>query len=88
MAVEILESWKKKVPKKVLFSLMARPFTPPPPLLMARPLREELFFAASLSNTYFNLGSEMMNRQTNGNTDSYSDLYYMRNNDYTSERGI
>ena len=27
---------------------MARPL-PPPPLLIARPLREELFFAASLS---------------------------------------
>ena len=33
--------------KKVLFSLMDGPL-PPPPLLMARPLREELFFAASL----------------------------------------
>ena len=30
---------------------MARPFTPPP-LLMARPLREELLFSASLTN-YF-----------------------------------
>ena len=41
MAVEILEPWKKKVPKKTLFSLMARPF--PPPLLMARPLVEDFF---------------------------------------------
>ena len=35
------EAAKKTVEKKC-FSLMARPFTPPP-LLMARPLREELF---------------------------------------------
>ena len=43
MAVEILEPWKKRS-----FFLMAWPFTPlPPPLLMARQLREELFFAAS-----------------------------------------
>ena len=35
----------KKGFKKVIFSLIARPFIrPPPPLLMARPLREELFF--------------------------------------------
>ena len=34
---------EKKGLKKVLFSLMSRPFTPPP-LLMAMPLREELFF--------------------------------------------
>ena len=32
-----------------MFSLMARLFTPPPHLLMAWLLREELFFAASLS---------------------------------------
>ena len=38
---------EKKVPKKVIYSLMARPL-PLPPFLMARPLREELFFAASL----------------------------------------
>ena len=38
MAVEILECWEKKVTKKVIFSLMARPFIPPP-LLTARPLR-------------------------------------------------
>ena len=31
------------VTKKVIFSLIARSFTPPP-LLMARPLREEFFF--------------------------------------------
>ena len=38
---------KKKVLKKLLFSLMARPL--PPPLLVARPLVDELFFfAASL----------------------------------------
>ena len=49
MVVEILKRWKKKVPKKVLFSLMARPFTLPPPLLMAWPLREGLFFAAPLT---------------------------------------
>ena len=37
------------VPKveKNIFSLMALPF--PPPLLMARPLREEIFFPASLT---------------------------------------
>ena len=40
-----------KVTKKVLFSLMARPFTPPPPLLKARP-REELFFC-SFPNVIF-----------------------------------
>ena len=45
MAVGTLECWKKRL-KKSYFSSMARPF--PPPLLMARPLREELFFAASL----------------------------------------
>ena len=37
-----LERWKKKVPIKVIFSLIALPFTPPP-LLMAQPLREEFF---------------------------------------------
>ena len=41
MAVEMLERWKKRCKKIRFFSLMARPFTPPPPLLMARPLREE-----------------------------------------------
>ena len=30
MAVAILERWKKKVKKKVIFSLMAQPFNPPP----------------------------------------------------------
>ena len=39
MAVEILERWKKKVQWQGPL---------PPPLLMARPLRQELFFAASL----------------------------------------
>ena len=39
----------KKGFKKIIFSLMAWPFTSPTPLLMAQPLREELFFAASLS---------------------------------------
>ena len=39
----------KKGSKKVIFSLMARPYTPSP-LLMAPLLREELFFAASLTN--------------------------------------
>ena len=34
--------------KKVLFSLVAK--RPPPPLIVARPLRKELFFAASLNN--------------------------------------
>ena len=33
---------KNKGYKKAFFSLMARPFTNPPPLLIARPLREEL----------------------------------------------
>ena len=33
--------------KKVLFSLVSHPFSPPP-LLVARPLRKSLFFAASL----------------------------------------
>ena len=41
MAVEILERWKRGS-KKSSFSLMARPLSPPP-LLMDRPLREELF---------------------------------------------
>ena len=40
---------EKKVPKKVLLSLMVRPFAPPP-LLMARPLREELFFRLPIHN--------------------------------------
>ena len=50
MPLELNGRWnvEKKVPKKVICTLMARPFTPPP-LLMARPLRVELFFAASLS---------------------------------------
>ena len=39
---------KKKVSKKVLFSLMARPL--PPPLLMDRPLVEEFFLRLPLSN--------------------------------------
>ena len=43
MVVGMLERWKKKVKEKIPFSLMARPCTPPP-LLKARPLREELFF--------------------------------------------
>ena len=43
---------KKKVSKKVLFPLMARPL-PPTPLLMARPLVEELLFAASLNKLFF-----------------------------------
>ena len=49
---------EKKVPKKVIFSLLARPFTPPPSL-MARPLREELFFCgfpnkhSVITNIYF-----------------------------------
>ena len=50
MAVEILERWKKKVPKKINFFRNDPALYPPTPLLMARPLREELFvfFAASL----------------------------------------
>ena len=47
LAVGKLEHWKKKVPKKVIFVLMVRPFTPPP-LLMARTLREELFLRLPL----------------------------------------
>ena len=47
MVVEILERWKEKVKKKLIFSLMTRPFTPPPPL-NGRPLRDELFLEASL----------------------------------------
>ena len=43
MAVEILERWKKRFEKKVTFSLMARP------------LREDLFFAASLREAKFYL---------------------------------
>ena len=35
---------------RVLFSLMARPFTTPPPLLMAQPLREELFLRPPLAH--------------------------------------
>ena len=50
MAVEILERWKKGF-KKSSFSLMAWPF--PPPLLMARPLKDELYFAASLGEAEF-----------------------------------
>ena len=42
-------SWKKKVPKKVLFSLMARPFTPLPPL-NGPAIKRRTFFAASLKN--------------------------------------
>ena len=41
MAVGKMERWKKRLQKK-FFSLMARPFAPPPPPLMAWPLREEL----------------------------------------------
>ena len=50
-----LERWNvgKKGTKKVLFALMAPPFTPPPLLLVAWPLREELFFAASLRHNIF-----------------------------------
>ena len=40
MAFGMLERWKKRFQKKFL---MGRPYTPPPPL-MARPLRGELFF--------------------------------------------
>ena len=40
--------FKKKFQKSYFF-LNGRSFTPPP-LLMGRPLREELFFAASLTN--------------------------------------
>ena len=43
----LLKFWKK-VPKKVILSLMVRPLTLPPPLLMARPLREELFLRLPL----------------------------------------
>ena len=43
--LEINGRWNGTLEKSVLFSLMARPFTPPP-LLMARPLR--MFFAAFL----------------------------------------
>ena len=46
MGVEILEGWKKGS-KKSFFSIMARPFTPSP-LLMALPLREELFLRLPL----------------------------------------
>ena len=42
-----MTKFKKKIQKK--FFLNGRPFTPPPLILMARPVREELFFAASLS---------------------------------------
>ena len=52
MAVGTLEHWKKRFQKKVRFSLMSRPFTTPP-LLMAQPLREELSFAASLTEGKF-----------------------------------
>ena len=45
MAVEILERWKKRFQK--------RPALYPPPLLMSWPLREELFFAASLISWAF-----------------------------------
>ena len=41
MAVGTLQQNKDKSSKKVIFSLMTRPL--PPPLLMARPLKEELF---------------------------------------------
>ena len=40
------------IEKKVLFSFVAHPFSPPP-LLGARPLREELCFAASLTKSTF-----------------------------------
>ena len=43
MAVGTLERQKKRFKKKVIFSLVALHVTPPP-LLMARPLREELVF--------------------------------------------
>ena len=39
---------EKKVPNKVLFSLMARPLTPPPPL-NGPAIKRRTFFAASLS---------------------------------------
>ena len=51
MAAETLERWKKKVPKKVIFSLMARPFTPPP--LNGPAIQRRTFFAASLMENFF-----------------------------------
>ena len=42
MAVETLERWKKRFKKKFVF--LNGPALYPTPLLMARPLREELFF--------------------------------------------
>ena len=47
MPIGKLERWKKTGSKKSYFFLNGPAFTPYP-LLMARPLREELFFAASL----------------------------------------
>ena len=49
LCVSSLREAAKKVLLKVIFSVMARPFTPPPTLIMAQSLREELFFAASLN---------------------------------------
>ena len=40
IAIEILERWKKKVLKKVFFSLWPSPLPPPLPLLMAGSKRE------------------------------------------------
>ena len=45
---DIRHTVREAAKKKVYPSLMARPLPPSPPLLVARPLVDELFFAASL----------------------------------------
>ena len=54
IAFGTLERWKKEVPKKVIFSLMAGPS---PPLLMARPLKEDFFMLLPLKGkfTFFDI---------------------------------
>ena len=47
-AIEILERWKKISQKSYFFLNSPELYPPPLALLMARPLREELFFAAFL----------------------------------------
>ena len=42
MAVKIMERWEKKFQKKFFFPSWPCPL-PPPPLLMAWPLREDIF---------------------------------------------
>jgi len=50
MAVEILEYWKKNVKQKYFF--LNGPALYPPPLLIARPLKEELFLRLPLKYPY------------------------------------